>query len=123
LTAAKSCLAAIQRRYAHPLRLRPGGPQRLTSHSIHTIHTEILSLAHRLKLRGPRCIRWSVSEMKLLDGWVMWYGRYRRVLRLKPMKQASEGLQEDLEKMGCNRRLSACRYQLTKRFRSVHGGA
>jgi len=113
LTAARECLAEIQRRYARPSRIHPGGPRRLTSHSIHTIHTEILTLAHRLKLRGPRCIRWSAQEMKLLQGWLTWYSRYRRVQKLKPLRQASEGLQEDLEKLGSNRTYTACRSQLS----------
>jgi hypothetical protein len=114
LTAARECLAEIRRRYAQPSRLRPGGPRRLTSHSIHTVHTEILDLAHRLNLRGPRCIRWSAEETKLLEGWLHWLSRYRHVKRLHPMRQASEGLPEDLAKIGSNRTLSACRFRLTQ---------
>jgi thiamine kinase-like enzyme len=123
LTAARQCLAEIQRRYANPSRLPPGGPRRLTSHSIHTIHTEILTLAHRLKLRGPRCVRWSDQEMKLLQEWLTWYSRYRRVQRLKPLRQASEGLQEDLEKLGSNRTYTACRAQLTEYHSRRQGAA
>jgi hypothetical protein len=122
LTAARGCLAEIRRRYAHPLQLRPGGPHRLTSHSIYTVHDSIRELAHRLKLRGPRCIRWSAPEMKLLKDWLRWYSRHRPVRRLQPLKQASEGLHEDLAEMGSNRATSACRGQLLKYFR-LHGGA
>jgi len=113
LSAAKECLAEIRRRYAHPLRLRPGGPRRLTSHSLHTIHDDIRELSRKLNLRGPRCIRWSAEETKLLEGWLRWCSRYRHVKRLHPMRRASEGLQEDLAKLGSNRTVSACRNRLT----------
>ena len=121
LTAARECLADIGRRYAHPSRLRPGGPRRLTSHSVHTIHNEMLELAHRLNLRGQRCVRWSAPERVLLDEWLMWYSRYQRVSRLRPLKQASVGLQEDLDKTGGRRTVNACRVQLMKYHRLRHG--
>ena len=114
LVAARECHAEIQRRYAHPLRHKPGGPRRLTSHSIYTIHDQIRGVAQRLKLRGPHCVRWSPQEMKLLRDWLRWFLRYRRVRRLHPMKQASEGLQEDLAKLGSYRAASACQGQLRK---------
>jgi hypothetical protein len=117
LTAAKECLTEIKRRYARRSWLPPGGPRRLTSHSIHTLHTEILDLAHRLNLRGPRCIRWSEPEMKLLESWLRWYARHRQAKKLRPMKQAAEGLQEDLEKLGNQRTTAACSTQLWKFFR------
>ena len=121
LTAARECLAEIHRHYARPPRRGTGGPRRLSSHSIHTIHTKILDLAHRLNLRGPRCIRWSAEETKLLNGWLKWYARYKGVRRLTPLKQASEGLREDLDKIGSTRTLGACRNRLLKHHRLMHG--
>jgi hypothetical protein len=123
LTAAQHCLAEMKRRYARRRPRGPMAPRRLTSHSIHTVHNRILALAHRLNLRGPRCIRWSGPERRLLDSWIRWYARHRGTRRLSPMKQASEGLQGDLEKIGCNRRLSSCRYQLRKYFLRSQGAA
>jgi hypothetical protein len=123
LVAARECHAEIQRRYAHPSRLRPGGPRRLTSHSIYTIHDQIRGAAQRLKLRGPHCVRWSAQEMKLLRDWLRWYSRYRHVRRLRPMKQASEGLQEDLAKLGSYRAVSACQGQLRKHANLQQGAA
>lgn len=121
LTAARQCLTAIQRYYARALRRRPDAPRRVTSHSIHTIHTEILELAHRLNLRGPRCVRWSVEEAKVLLSWLKWYRRYRRVVRLKPLKEASAGLREDLDKIGSSRTLAACRCRLLLYNRRTQG--
>ena len=121
LTAARECLAEIRRHYARPPRRGTGGPRRLTSHSLHTIHTKILNLAHRLNLRGPRCIRWSANETKLLNDWLKWFVRYRSVRRLTPLKQASEGLQQDLAGIGSTRTLGACRNRLLKHCRLMHG--
>ncbi len=123
LVAARECHAEIQRRYAHPLRLKPGGPRRLTSHSIYTIHDQIRGVAQRLKLRGPHCVRWSPQERKLLRDWLRWFLRYRRVRRLQPMKQASEGLQEDLAKLGSYRAVSACQGQLRRYANLMRGEA
>jgi len=122
LTAARECHAEIRRRYAHPSRLRPGGPRRLTSHSIHTIHDEIRKLSRRLGLRGPRCIRWSAREQGLLEQWLRWYSRYRGIRRLSPLSQAAEGLQEDLAKMGSNRTVKGCRERLKLYYR-LHRGS
>ncbi|MFO7675131.1 MAG: hypothetical protein R6X12_02265 [bacterium] len=106
--AAEQCLAAIGRRVARLARTGPLKLRRLPSHTLDTIHMAILNLAHQRGLRGPRNPHWTAAEQKLAAGWVKWYDRYRRVRRLAPLKQASEGLQAELADRGFHRSVAAC---------------
>lgn len=74
---------------------------------------------YRVAYPSPR--RWMPTEDKVADSWARWYDRHRRTHRLEPYKAATEGLQEDLAKIGSDRSLCACGLRLLKRHRLLHG--
>jgi len=109
LVAARQCKVAIDRanqRLARTAGLKPRCPP---SRPLGSIHQAILRLAHERGLRGPRNLRWTATENKLAAAWIRWFDRYRLVHRLKPLLQASEGLENDLADRGFQRTVGACR--------------
>jgi len=119
--AAQQCHADLQCRIAWAGRTSKLGLRRATTHTLDTIHLAILKIAHARNLRGPRNPHWSEAEDQLVRSWVKWYDRYRRVQRLRPLKQAAEGLSEQLDGAGFHRTVAACRSRLSLFWRQEHG--
>jgi hypothetical protein len=73
-------------------------------------------LARRLGLRGPgRRPFWGDAEIKLLDSWLRWYERHKAGrLGRGPLRQAAEGLQEDIENLDIHRTVCACQDKLMR---------
>lgn len=115
--AAEQCHAAILRRMARLAKTGPLKLRRPPSHTLDTIHVAILKVAHKRGLRGPRNPHWTAAEDKILAGWLKWYGRYRHVRRLTPLRQAAEGLQHDLAEKGFDRTVGACRNRISTAWR------
>jgi hypothetical protein len=87
----------------------PKGPRTLSG-----AEHAILQLA-RVHGRNQSWWLWSEAEIKVCDSWIRWYQRYRRVRRLRPAKVAADGLREELQYMGSERTLAACRTYFYKR--------
>jgi hypothetical protein len=119
LEATHACLKELSRLNAKAGKASPLSVRRLADRSANAVHIRILAAAHRLGLRANP--RWTVAETKVLDGWTRWYDRYHRVQRLAPLKEASLGLHEDLDKMGSTRSVAACRDKLQIGRRRLHG--
>jgi hypothetical protein len=119
--AAMACHSELSRRIARTRRVGGLRLRHAATHPLDTIHTAILRIAHSRNLRGPRNPRWSEAEDRLAESWVRWYDRYRLVLRLAPLKQAAEGLNEDLDKAGYQRKLNACRLRVALLWRREQG--
>jgi len=107
--AAAECHKELQLRQAGLSRSAPGDRASSTyGRSVRDVEASMMAFARRLGLREPRYIRWTAEEDQLVEGWRRWYNRYRRVRRLAPLKQAAEGLQEDLSDKGFRRSFAAC---------------
>jgi len=119
--AAMACRSELRRRLARTKRIGNLRLSHADTHPFGTIHAAILSIAHSRNLRGPRNPRWSEAEDRLAQSWVRWFDRYRLVLRLAPLKQAAEGLSEDLDKAGYQRKLNACRARVVLLWRRQQG--
>jgi len=119
--AAIACRSELSRRIARTGRI--GGLQlrHADTHSLGTIRVAILKIAHSRNLRGPRNPHWSDAEDRLARSWVRWYGRYRLVRKLAPLRQAGEGLSDDLGEAGFHRKVSACSYRVSLLWRRQHG--
>lgn len=120
--AARACNSDLLRLYAadsRRIRLR----RRVSGHSLVTVLGRMHELARRLGLKGPgRPPFWGDAEIKLLNSWLQWYERHQggRVGR-GPLRQASEGLQEDIENLGIHRTIGACADKLMRGRRILHG--
>jgi hypothetical protein len=77
-------------------------------------------LAYRLE-RGWPCREWTAAENKVCRDWVRWYGRYRGVHRVAPLRTAAEGLQDDLAKMRNRRSVNACKSRVWSEWWRQHG--
>jgi len=119
--AAVRCHAELGRRIARTGRNGKLRLRHATTHTLDTIHLAILKIAHSRNLRGPRNPHWSDDEDRLAGSWVRWYDRHRHVRRLAPLRQAAEGLSEDLEKAGFNRNVRACAYRVALLWRRQQG--
>ncbi len=119
LTAARQCSAGMQRLSQRLVGTGDIRPRCVTCHPLGSIHQSILRLAHKRALHGPRNPRWSATEEKIAAGWVRWYGRYRHVVRLKPMQQAAEGLQSELADKGFQRTIGACKARISIKTREM----
>jgi len=96
-------------------RHRPKGPRTHPG-----VQHAILSLAR--KHGRPRSWRlWTPTEERVCDSWVRWYERHRHVRRYKPAQEAARGLQEELQNVGSERTLGACRLRLHIRRLYLHG--
>jgi hypothetical protein len=118
--AAKPCrksLADLQQRTRndHSDQLHRSRPRSLVS-----VASRLAELAHRAELGWP-CREWTAAENKICQGWVRWYGRYRRVRRFAPMSTAASGLQDDLAKLHHRRSLEACQLRIWNWWRREHG--
>jgi len=113
--AARACATEINRKanaaaLRSPLRVR-----KAKGHSMHTIHTRILEIAHRLKLRGPRRILWTDREERICAAWIRWYERHRSAPRHRGVwTETISGMQEELENAGFSRSLTACDSKIYK---------
>jgi hypothetical protein len=107
--AARACVTELNRKVnaaavRSPLRVR-----KAKGHSMHTIHTRILDVAHRLKLRGPRRVLWTDAEERVCAAWMRWSDRHRTALRHRGVwSETLAGMQEELENAGYRRSLAAC---------------
>ncbi|MCX6842530.1 MAG: hypothetical protein NTX53_09655 [candidate division WOR-3 bacterium] len=104
ISAARACRKELEQ-------LRSRSPQAFADRSSLAISARLCRLT---ETRGPasRACR-TREEIRLLDPWLNWYERYRHLHRLKPLAQAAEGLQADLEKIGRRRSVGAMRSWLT----------
>jgi hypothetical protein len=119
--AALACRTELKRRIARTARIGDLRLRHADTRPFGTIHLAILNIAHSRNLRGPRNPRWSEAEDRLARSWVRWYDRHRLVLRLAPLKQAAEGLNDDLDKAGYERKQSACRARVALLWRRQQG--
>jgi hypothetical protein len=124
LEAAKACRAESMKLYARAPGSIPAALRKADGRSLHTVHTRILDVAHRLGLRGPRRVLWTPVELKVCAGWVRWHDRHRGARRRRHVfSEAVAGLQEDLEKLGHVRSHRACSHQLVRERRRMYGSA
>jgi hypothetical protein len=122
--AARACSSELQQVYAAAARRSPLPLRRVSGHSPATVLIRMLGLSRQLGLRGPRQHLWSAAEIKVLDSWLRWYERRRGDRRQTGLlRQATEGLQEDIENLGSHRTLSACECKLLFWRRRLHGVA
>jgi hypothetical protein len=121
--AAQQCHTDLQSRTARAGRASKLGLRRATTHTFDTIRRAISRIAHSRNLHGPRKPHWSETEDRLVKGWVNWYDRYRHAQRLRPLKQAAEGLSEQLDEAEFHRTVSACKSRLILLWRQQHGAA
>ena len=94
------------------------GVRRLAPRSAPSIHAGILVAAARLGLQFPRR-RWLPAEQRIFEGWLRWYDRHHHIRRLEPLRQAANGLSEDLAKKGFRRSVCACHERLVATRRSM----
>jgi len=123
LDAARACYAELEELHE---RIRSSSPvtlRELPKRKLIEVHKHIVDLSHKLGLKGPRRVLWTPAEDKICASWVRWYERYRKVRRLEPFKTATEGFQEDLEKIHSERSLNACKLHLLKQYRRLQGVA
>jgi len=118
LNAARDCEAELQRLFSRIGRASPLRVTRLAGHPLKTVHRGILEAADRLGLQFPGR-HWLAAERRIFEGWLRWYNRYHHVRRLEPLRQAANGLSEDLAKKGFRRSVCACRERLLTARRSV----
>jgi hypothetical protein len=71
------------------------------------VHSRIVELAHTYKRRWPKT-EWTDEEVSLLRRWFPWYTRNRRRRDFSALDTASEGIQEELERLGSRRSVAAC---------------
>jgi hypothetical protein len=119
--AALACRSELKRRVARTERIGDLRLRHADTHPFGTIHLAILNIAHSRNLRGPRNPRWSEAEDQLARSWVRWYDRHRLVRRLAPLNQAAEGLHEDLDKAGYQRKQRACGVRVALLWRRQQG--
>jgi hypothetical protein len=112
--AARACNSDLQRLYAADARRSRLRLRRVSGHALVTILGRMHELARQLGLRGPgRHPFWGDAEIKLLTSWLHWYERHKAGRPGRgPLRQASEGLQEDIENLGIHRTVGACGYKL-----------
>jgi len=113
LEAVPDCHRELRRMYSRVRRANPLRVERLAGRSRGIVHRRIMAAAVRLGLQFPRR-RWFPAEQRIFEGWLRWYVKYRHVLRLKPLTQASEGLSDDLAKEGFRRSVCTCMNRLTE---------
>jgi len=122
--AARACRVELRKSAAAEARRSSVPVRRVVGQSLHTIYTQVLDAAHRLKLPGPRRVLWTPTELRVCASWVRWYDRHRIApLRRGFWKATVDGLQEELENLGSRRSFGACEYQLRKVRRRLHGMA
>jgi hypothetical protein len=118
--AARACRDEMMRRARDQTRSYGLSARGIAGHSLHTVHTRMLDLSRRLKLRGPRRVLWTEPELRRCASWVRWLDRHRAGRRrMRIFTEAASGLQEELQRIGCDRTLSACKHRLC---RSQRGG-
>jgi len=107
------------------LRRRADG--RLKERLAHSLPRDLSAISIRLRRRAGRSDRtwpgrrWTAAELKICRGWVPWYDRYRRVRRMKPLRTAGEGLQDDLAKTHHRRPYYGCCAKIQQEWRREHG--
>lgn len=115
--AAEKCHKELERRRARLIRSAPKWLRKVYVRSVDTVELDILHAARRLGLREPRYVRWTEEEDRMVERWRRWYRRYRRVRRLAPLKQAAEGLREELLNKGFKRSFAACSCRIAEYWR------
>jgi len=70
---------------------------------------------------GPSPRPWAAAEDRVCDSWVRWYDHHRRTRRLQPLTESTVGMQEELDRMGSNRSLNACKLRLLSRHKRLLG--
>jgi len=95
--------------------------RRTRPRTLEAAYSRVCLLAHGLEGRWPRT-RWTDAEMQACRQWIRWYDRYRGVRRLSPWKTVAQGLQEEVERLGCNRTVTACWARFRKEWKRQHGG-
>ena len=118
--AARDCLREVMRlrrrwRAEQPARYRETRPRTLEA-----AYSHVCRLAHRPKQPWPKT-RWTEAEMKICRRWIRWYDRHRGIRRLSPSNTVALGLQEEIERLGSRRTLTACRAWFWKEWRRQHG--
>jgi hypothetical protein len=120
IEAARACVEELRLLYAEAGRRSSLLGVRLAQRTPKSIRNQIIQAARRLGLHIPGS-RWGEDENKVVRGWLRWYDKYRHVRRMEPLKTSSQGLQEDLEKIGSNRTVVACQFRLVEAYRHLHG--
>jgi hypothetical protein len=113
--AAKACADELRRTAETAARIRGWRVPKIAGHSLRTIHARILDISRRLKLRGPRRVLWTEPELRRCASWIRWLDRHRAGRRrMRIFTEAASGLQEELQRMGCDRTLNACKHRLVR---------
>jgi hypothetical protein len=86
--------------------------------SCEAVHTRLCELAHVHRRSWPKAA-WSKEEMRVLWRWVPWYRKHRRSRGFAAMNTAAEGIQEELERLGCRRSVPACFGRFSKEWRRL----
>jgi hypothetical protein len=94
------------------------GVRRIVPRPVNAIHSHILAAAARLGLQFPRR-RWQPAEERIFEGWLRWYDRHHHIRRLEPLREAANGLSEDLAKKGFRRSVCACHERLVVARRTM----
>jgi hypothetical protein len=118
LEAARDCQTELRRLFHRIGRASPLRIMRLAGHPLKTVHQGILEAADRLGLQFPGR-RWLPAEQRIFEGWLRWYDRYHHIRRLEPLREAANGLSEDLAKKGFRRSVCACRERLVTARRNA----
>lgn len=111
--AAEACRKKMLQRAETSARARGLRISGFVGHSLHTIHDRMLRVSRSLELRGPRRVLWTEPELRRCGSWVRWLVRHRAGRRrMRIFSEAAAGLQEELERMGYDRTLVACKHRL-----------
>ena len=113
--ASRACALELGRLNARAGRCSALAAAKLAGRSQPGILSQILLAVGRLNLHIPGG-KWQEDENRLLQQWLNWYERHRRVRRLQPLRTASSGLQEELENLGSRRTRMACQQRLLDEY-------
>jgi len=103
----------LQRLYAADARRSRLRLRRVSGHALVTILGGCTSWPANWGWRTGPTPFWGDAEIKLLTSWLHWYERHKAGRPGRgPLRQASEGLQEDIENLGIHRTVGACGYKL-----------
>ena len=111
LDAAPACLAELRQVYTRLGRTSPLHIGNVEGRSLTQVHRWIAVAADRLGLQFPGR-PWQPAEKRIFESWLRWYDRHHHIWRLQPLRQAGEGLSEDLAKKGYRRSVCACKQRL-----------
>ena len=106
-TAARACTEELARLRTSWRKSDSRRYARVLSRTGEAVHTRICELA-RTHGRGWPCSLWTGPELKVMRSWIPWYRKHRRSRAFPALKTAAEGIQEEIERLGCRRSFEAC---------------